>query len=76
VLENTGNQHTIKQMAVRRAQKTAQIDVMIKNLQGVKELKCNHPIFNPSPDYVINEGSLAIVIESQSAGGGMYVRSA
>ncbi len=64
VLENTGNQHLIKELALRQAQKTPDMKRLLENLHGVKELRCNHPIFNPRADYEIREGSMAIVIET------------
>jgi voltage-gated potassium channel len=67
ILENTGNTHTIKEMALRQAQKTPDMSRLVKNLKSVKELRCNHPVFSPSPDYVVHEGAMAIVIETRAA---------
>lgn len=63
VLENTGNSHRIKELALRQAQKTPDMHRLVENLKAVKELKCNYPVFNPREDYVIREGSMAIVLE-------------
>lgn len=66
ILENTGNQHRIKELALRQAQKTPDVRRLVENLKAVKEIRCNSPILNPSNQYVIPEGSMAIVIESRS----------
>jgi voltage-gated potassium channel len=65
VLENTGNSHRIKELALRQAQKTPDMGKLVQNLKSVKELKCNHPVFTPEADYVMHEGSMAIVIETR-----------
>ncbi len=62
VLENTGNTHRIKELALRQAQKTPDMAKLLENLRLVKELKCNHPVFSPGADYRIPEGAMAIVI--------------
>jgi hypothetical protein len=41
---------------------------LVKNLKGVKEIQCNHPVFNPPREYVLQEGSMAIVIEIKKQG--------
>jgi voltage-gated potassium channel len=66
ILENTGNSHSIKEMALREAQKTPDVGRLVQNLRSVKEIRCNHPVFNPTDAYVIPPGSLAIVIENQA----------
>lgn len=68
LLENTGNSHLLKDRALRNAQKTADMGHLVKNLQAVKEMKFNHPVFNPVPSYKIVEGCTAIVIETRQAG--------
>jgi len=65
ILENTGNSHSIKEMALRQAQKTPDVSRLVQNLRNVKELKCNHPVFSPPSDYVVPEGSMAILIETR-----------
>jgi hypothetical protein len=65
ILENTGNPHTLKEWAVRQAQKTADTGKLLENLRSVKQMRCNHPVFNPSSRYSIPEGSMAIVVENQ-----------
>jgi hypothetical protein len=67
VLENTGNSHTIKELALRQAQKTPDMGKLVQNLKSVKEMKCNHPVFTPEPGYVIREGAMAIVIETRAS---------
>jgi len=68
VLENTGNSHRIKELALRQAQKTPDMAKLVKNLKEVKEIRCNHPVFSPARDYVVHEGSMAIVIEIKKQG--------
>ncbi len=65
ILENTGNQHRIKELALREAQKTPDVGKLVQNLRLVKELRCNHPVFNPGEDYVIRNGSMAIAVETR-----------
>jgi voltage-gated potassium channel len=72
ILENTGNSHTIKELALRQAQKTPDVKRLVQNLKSVKDMRCNHPIFTPDPAYVIHEGSMAIVIETRSLVEGEY----
>ncbi len=62
LLENSGNSHGIKEMALRRAQQTPDMAQLLENLQSIKELRCNNPVFHPAPDYPVQEGSMAIVI--------------
>ncbi len=65
ILENAGNSHAAKDAALKRAQQTPNVAELVKNLQSVKALKFNNPIFNPEKDRVIEEGALAIVIEQR-----------
>ncbi|MGE4234185.1 MAG: potassium channel family protein [Bacteriovoracia bacterium] len=65
VLENSGNAHQIKELALRNAQKTADVSKLLQNLKSVKELKCNNPVFNPEDNYIVHEGCMAIVIENR-----------
>jgi voltage-gated potassium channel len=65
VLENSGNGHRAKELALRKAQLTPNIGQLVKNLQGVKDLRFNRPIFSPKDDYIIGEGAMAIVIQSR-----------
>ena len=66
VLENTGNLHRIKELALRQAQRTPDMDRLLQNLRSVKELRCNHPVFNPGAEYIIPEGAMAIAIETRA----------
>ncbi len=63
VLENTGSPNRMKVEALREAQKTADVSTLISNLQKVKGLEVNRPIFLPPDDYVIQPYSQAIVLE-------------
>lgn len=62
ILENSGNSHTMKELALRRAQKTPDVAQLVANLRSVKELRCNDPVFHPDPSRPIAEGAMAIVI--------------
>lgn len=64
VLENTGNIFQRKREALREAQKTSDISRLVANLQEVKELRGNLPVFNPGPDYQIKSYSRAILISA------------
>ncbi|MGZ3742385.1 MAG: hypothetical protein ACXVBQ_00880 [Pseudobdellovibrionaceae bacterium] len=65
VLENSGNGHRAKELALRKAQLTPNIGQLVKNLQSVKDLRFNRPIFSPQDDYIIREGAMAIVIQGR-----------
>ena len=71
MLENSGNSHTMKEIALRRAQQTPDMAQLVANLRMVKELRCNDPVFHPDPDRLVGEGSMAIVIakRERAAGG-------
>ncbi len=62
ILENSGSRHNIKELALRKAQRTTDVHQLLTNLKGVKELRCNQPVFHPEDSYVVSEGSMAIVI--------------
>ncbi len=64
MLENTGNIFQRKREALRGAQKTPDISRLVANLQEVKALRGNLPVFNPGPDYEIKANSRAILIQS------------
>jgi voltage-gated potassium channel len=65
ILENSGNSHVAKENAIRKAQQTPNIAQLVANLQGVKSLRFNQPIFGPRPEYLIKDGSMAIIIENR-----------
>ncbi|HAK44566.1 MAG TPA: hypothetical protein DCO79_01415 [Spirochaeta sp.] len=66
ILENTGSPNKVKMEAVREAQKTPDISKLVTNLQLVKDLSINKPVFIPADDYIIQKHSRAIVIERTS----------
>jgi voltage-gated potassium channel len=68
LLENFGNQQRIKEQALRKAQQTIDINQLVGNLKLVREIKCNHPMFHPDPNFIIPEGTLIIGIENRSRG--------
>ncbi len=43
------------------------ITLSLNNLKSVRDLKCNLPVFNPSDDYLIPDGAVAIVIKHRVA---------
>jgi voltage-gated potassium channel len=69
ILENSGNSHRAKESAIRRAQQTPNMKQLLDNLQAVKSLRFNKPVFSPEVDYIIRDGSMAIVIEHRQEGG-------
>ncbi|MBW1744318.1 MAG: NAD-binding protein [Deltaproteobacteria bacterium] len=64
LLENTGNIFQRKKEALRMAQRTPDLSRLVANLQEVKKLQGNHPVFNPGPDYEIKQYSRAILIQT------------
>ena len=64
ILENTGNIYKRKREALRMAQKTPDISRLVANLQDVKKLRGNEPVFNPDPDYRVKPYSRAILIRA------------
>ena len=67
VLENTGRAIKIKRQALRDAQKTPFVSTLVDNLKRVKTMVPNRPVLNPDDAYVVQEGSLAIVLGRGSA---------
>ncbi|MFP4484812.1 MAG: potassium channel family protein [Spirochaetaceae bacterium] len=67
ILENTGSPARMKMESLREAQKTSDVSKLITNLQKVKGLETNKPVFLPPDDYVIQRHSLAIVLERVEA---------
>lgn len=63
VLENTGSPNRMKVEALRDAQKTADVSKLITNLQKVKGLEVNQPLFLPTDDHPIQRYTQAIVLE-------------
>lgn len=64
ILENSGNPHRLKELALREAQKTPNMARLVENLTSVKNMRWNKPVFNPGQDYLIPKGASAIVIRS------------
>jgi len=63
VLENTGSPNRMKIEALRDAQKTSDVSKLITNLQKVKGLEVNRPLFLPTDDHPIQRYTQAIVLE-------------
>lgn len=68
LLENVGNQHSIKEQALRKAQQTPDVHKLVNNLQSIRDIKCNSPHFNPDPHVTLNDGTLLIVLENRMRG--------
>ncbi len=66
ILENTGSPNNVKMGALREAQKTPDISKLVTNLQGVKDLSLNKPVFIPGDDYIIQKYSKGIIIGKTS----------
>ncbi len=62
LLENVGSYLERKKEAIREAQKTADINKLINNLQGAKNMENNLPNINPGDNYPIPYNSMAILI--------------
>jgi voltage-gated potassium channel len=62
LLENTGQSLTMKREALRHAQKTDDVALLVENLQAVKTLENNRPVLNPPDDYPVKPHAMAIVI--------------
>ncbi len=69
ILENSGNGHQAKEIALRKAQQTPNIQQLVENLQSVKSLRFNRPVFTPKDDYIVHEGSIAIIIKGRTVNG-------
>ncbi len=65
ILENSGNSHVAKEMAIRKAQQTPNVAQLVANLKEVKALRFNQPQFGLPAEYMIREGAMAIVIENR-----------
>ncbi len=63
ILENSGNSHVAKELAIRKAQLTPNVTQLVDNLKTVRRLRYNLPVFNPKDDYLVQEGASAIVLE-------------
>jgi voltage-gated potassium channel len=63
ILENTGSPRGMKLEALREAQKTSDVSLLVNNLQKAKGLEVNKPVFLPADDYIIQPHSKAIVLE-------------
>lgn len=62
LLLNTGNFHDRRKDALREAQKNPDIKKIVDNLQKVKTLKSNEPVFTPNDDYMISPFTKAIFV--------------
>ena len=63
ILENTGSPNKMKMEALRDAQKTSDVSQLVSNLQKVKGLEVNSPVFLPEDEHTVQRHSLAIVLE-------------
>jgi voltage-gated potassium channel len=63
VLENTGSPNRMKIEALRDAQKTSDVSALVTNLQKVKGMAVNRPVFIPEDEYMIGPHTMAIILE-------------
>ncbi|MBQ4024222.1 MAG: NAD-binding protein [Treponema sp.] len=66
LLLNSGNFQQRRKEALREAQKNPDINKIIDNLQKVKTLKSNDPLFAPKNDFVIPRNSKAIFVRGKA----------
>ncbi|MFN3411634.1 MAG: potassium channel family protein, partial [Exilispira sp.] len=62
IIENAGNVFLRKKKALKEAQKTPNMEKLVKNLKRIKTLRANDPFFNPPFDYIIKEDSAILYI--------------
>lgn len=62
IIENAGNVFLRKKKALKEAQKTPNMEKLVKNLKRIKSLRANDPYFNPPFDYIIKEDSAILYI--------------
>ncbi len=65
LLENIGNLVERKKEAIRTAQKTADVNVLVSNLKAAKKIENNQSHLIPQDDYIVPTNSLAIVISKK-----------
>ncbi len=63
ILENSGSPKKLKLDALREAQKTSNVSLLVQNLTRVKSLEPNKPVLLPDGDYILPRHSRAIVLE-------------
>ncbi|MFH1539606.1 MAG: ion channel [bacterium] len=68
LIENVGSFFERKNDALREAQKTADISLLVKNLNEVKKMKSNQPAINPPDDYKLSGHTLVILIRGSRRG--------
>ncbi len=66
IIENAGNVFLRKKKALKEAQKTPNMERLVKNLKRIKTLRANDPYFNPPFDYIIKEDSAILYITKNS----------
>lgn len=66
LLLNTGNFHQRRKDALREAQKNPDVKTVIENLKKVKTLRSNEPLLTPSPDFIIQKNTKAIVVRGKN----------
>lgn len=66
LLLNSGNFNQRRKEALREAQQNPDINKIIDNLQKVKTLKSNEPLFAPKNDFIIPRNSKAIFVRGKN----------
>ena len=62
VLENMGAERALKRAILAEAQKSTNYDEIVQNLRGVKQIRRNTPVLNPSDDYIMGRNTGIIVL--------------
>ncbi len=65
ILENMGAESTIKHATLADAMKSSNYSEIIKKLKTVKDVERNHPLLNPSDDYVLGLNMGVIVLTEE-----------
>lgn len=63
LVENSGNLRTIKNEKMKAVQRSVSIQKAINDINELKQLRSNVPIFHPPPNYLIKENSGVIVLD-------------
>jgi voltage-gated potassium channel len=62
LLENTGSITERKREALAQAQKNPDISQLVPELKSIKSIQANKPVINPSPEYMVQRYSRAILV--------------
>ena len=65
ILENMGAENTIKHATLAEAMKASNYGEIIQKLKTVKDTERNHPLLNPSDDYLLGSNMGVIVLTEE-----------